>query len=141
MIFECRQVDFGEYQDEILPLMQEMAELEVQPLDINVAAYLSAGEILKTFVWLADETVVGVALIIASASLRNRHIIDAGTDVLYIKPAYRGRGADFISAIKDKLTKQGVSYWYVSSRHIKPIGKFLERQGFCELETVYYQQL
>jgi hypothetical protein len=94
--------------------------------------------VLKPFVWLYGDTVKGAALLFVSASLRNQSIVDASTDVIWVKPEYRGNSSEFIDGIKSQLKVMGVDYWYISSRNSAPIDRFLTKNKFKPLERLYY---
>ena len=138
-----KQVKFADYQDEITAMMMDMLHLEPQAVDIPVARYLELDEmgVLKPFVWFDGDTIKGIALLFVSPSLRNQSIIDASTDVIWVKPEYRGNSSEFIDGIRAQLKAIGVNYWYVSSRESHPIYGFLIKNNFKPLETVYFSEV
>lgn len=135
-----KQVKFADYQAEITAMMMDMLHLEPQKVDIPVERYIELNEmgVLRPMLWFDGDTVKGVALLFISPSLRNPMIIDASTDVIWVKPEYRGNSSDFISGIKTYLSDIGVDYWYVSSRDNAPIEGFLEKNNFEPLERLYF---
>lgn len=137
-----KQVKFADYQDEITSIMMDILHLEPQTVDIPVARYCELDElgVLKPFIWTnnADNEVKAVALLFISPSLRNQSIVDASTDVLWVKPKHRGNSAYFINGIKHRLKRMGVNYWYAASRDSAPIGGFLEKNNFKPLERLYF---
>ena len=137
-----KQVKFAEYQDEIANMMLDMLHLEPQKVDIPTERYCDLDEIgvLKPFVWFdgADNEVKAVALLFISPSLRNQSIIDASTDVIWVKPEYRGNSSEFIDSIRSQLKALGVDYWYISSRDTAPIDGFLTNNNFKPLERLYF---
>lgn len=135
-----KQVKFADYQAEITAMMMDMLHLEPQTVNIPVARYIELDEmgVLKPFAWLDDDTIKGIALLFVSPSLRNPMVVDASTDVLWVKPEYRGNSSDFISGIKTYLSDIGVNYWYVSSRDTAPIDGFLTKNNFRPLERLYF---
>ena len=138
-----KQVKFADYQDEITAMMMDMLHLEPQTVDIPVARYLELDEmgVLKPFVWFDGDTIKGIALLFVSPSLRNQSIIDASTDVIWVKPEQRGNSSEFIDGIRAQLKAMGVNYWYISSRDTAPIDGFLTKNNFKPLETVYFSEV
>lgn len=138
-----KQVKFADYQDEITAMMMDMLHLEPQTVDIPVARYLELDEmgVLKPFVWVDGAIIKAVALLFISPSLRNQAIVDASTDVIWVKPEYRGNSSEFIDGIKVQLKAMGVNYWYISSRDTAPIDGFLIKNNFKPLETVYFSEV
>lgn len=135
-----KQVKFADYQDEITAMMIDMLHLEPQTVDIPVARYIELDEmgVLKPFVWVDGATIKAVALLFISPSLRNQSIVDASTDVIWVKPEYRGNSQYFTKGIKYQLKRMGVKYWYISSRDSHPIDGFLKKNNFTCLEQVYF---
>lgn len=135
-----QHVKFADYQDDITAMMLDMLHLEPQTVDIPVARYIELCDmgVLKPFVWFEGDTIKGVALLFVSPSLRNEAVIDAQTDVIWVKPEYRGNSSEFIDGIRLQLKALGVDYWYISSRDTAPIDTFLERNRFKPLEKLYY---
>ena len=120
--------------------MMDMLHLEPQTVDIPVQRYCELDDmgVLKPFVWCDGDTIKGVALLFVSPSLRNQSIIDASTDVLWVKLEHRGNSAYFIKGIKYRLKQMGVNYWYAASRDSAPIEGFLEKNNFRPLERLYF---
>lgn len=135
-----KQIKFVDYQDEIIVMMLDMLHLEPQTVDIPVARYIELDEmgVLKPFAWFDGETIKGIALLFVSPSLRNQAIIDASTDVIWVKPEYRGNSSEFIDGIRAQLKAMGVNYWYISSRDTAPIDGFLTKNNFKSLERLYF---
>lgn len=138
-----KQVSFAEHQGDITAMMLDMLHLEPQPVDIPVKRYIELDEmgVLKPFMWFDGDVAKGVSLLFVSPSLRNQTIVDASTDVIWVKPEYRGNSHIFIEGIKDQLKQMGVNYWYVSSRDSHPIDRFLTKNNFEPLERLYFCQL
>lgn len=138
-----KQVKFADYQHEITSMMMDMLHLEPQTVDIPVTRYCELDDmgVLKPVLWFDGDTVKAVALLFVSPSLRNQSIIDASTDVLWVKPEYRGASAEFTDGVKALLVELGCDYWYAASRNSNPISGYLEKNGFEPLETMYYQKL
>lgn len=134
------QVKFADYQDDITAMMMDMLHLEPQTVDIPVQRYIELNEmgVLKPFIWTDGDTVKAVALLFVSPSLRNHAIVDASTDVLWVKPKYRGNSKFFITGIKHRLKRMGVNHWYISSRDSHSIDGFLIKNNFTCLERVYF---
>lgn len=140
MKHDIKQVSFEQYQTEITAMMLDMLHLEPQPVDIPIQRYIELDEmgVLKPFLWFEGEIVKGVALLFVSPSLRNRAIVDTSTDVIWVKPEYRGNSQAFINGIKEQLKQIGVNYWYISSRDSHPIDRFLTNNNFEPLERLYF---
>lgn len=134
-----KQVGFEQYQNEIVSMMRDMVHLEPQDVQIPVGRYIELDKmgVLKPILWFDGVTVKGVALLFVSASLRNPAIVDASTDVLWVKPKHRGSSRMFVDGIKRLLKEMGVLHWHVSSRTVAPIDKFLIRNQFEPLERVF----
>ena len=135
-----KQVEFATYQDAIVSMMMAMLHLEPQPVEIPIDRYIELDElgVLKPFAWFEGDTIKGVALLFVSPSLRNPAIIDASTDVIWVKPEYRGNSSEFIDGIRAQLKAMGVKYWYISSRDTAPIDRFLTKNNFEPLERLYF---
>ena len=135
-----KQVEFATYQDAIVSMMMAMLHLEPQPVEIPIDRYIELDElgVLKPFAWFDGDTIKGVALLFVSPSLRNPAIIDASTDVIWVKPEYRGNSSEFIDGIRAQLKAMGVKYWYISSRDSSPIDRFLTKNNFEPLERLYF---
>ena len=138
-----KQVRFADYQDDITSMMLDMLHLEPQPVDIPTHRYIELDEmgIVKPFIWFDGDTIKGLALLFVSPSLRNQASIDASTDVIWVKPEYRGNSNEFIDSIKSQLKAMGVNYWYISSRNSHPIDNFLIKNEFKPLEKLYFKEL
>lgn len=134
------QVKFADYQHEITVMMMDMLHLEPQKVDIPVQYYINIDEagVLKPMLWFDGDAIKGVALIFVSTSMRNESLIDAQTDVLWVKPEHRGNSSEFIDGIRQHLKEIGVNHWYAASRIAAPIDGFLERNHFKPLEKLYY---
>lgn len=135
-----KQVRFADYQHEITAMMMDMQHLEPQTVDIPVLRYIELDEMgfLKPFIWVDGDVIKAVALLFVSPSLRNQAITDAQTDVIWVKPEYRGNSSEFIDGIKVQLKAMGVNYWYISSRDTAPIDGFLTKNNFEPLERLYF---
>ncbi|WP_372844807.1 hypothetical protein [Psychrobacter sp.] len=135
-----KQVKFADYQDEITAMMMDMLHLEPQTVDIPVQRYIELDEmgVLRPMLWFDGDTVKALVLLFVSPSLRNPMIVDAATDVLWIKPEHRGNSQALTDGIKDYLSSIGVSYWYAASRASHPIDGYLEKNNFTLLERMYY---
>ena len=135
-----KQVEFATYQDAIVSMMMAMLHLEPQPVEIPIDRYIELDElgVLKPFAWFEGDTIKGVALLFVSPSLRNPAIIDASTDVIWVKPEHRGNSSEFIDGIRAQLKAMGVKYWYISSRDTAPIDRFLTKNNFEPLERLYF---
>lgn len=138
-----KQVKFADHQDEITSMMMDMLHLEPQTVDIPITRYAELDDIgvLKSFAWFDGNTIKGIALLFVSPSLRNQLIIDASTDVIWVKPEHRGNSSDFVNGIREQLKQMGVDYWYISSRNNAPISGFLTKNNFKPLETVYFSEV
>ena len=135
-----KRINFSDYQHEITAMMMDMLHLEPQTVDIPVARYIELDEmgVLKPFAWFDGDTIKGIALLFVSPSLRNEGVLDAQTDVIWVKPEYRGNSREFIDGIRAQLKTMGVSYWYISSRDTAPIDGFLTKNNFEPLERLYF---
>lgn len=139
MKLRVKKISFKDYKDDITAMMLDMLHLEPQPVEIPVERYIELDEmgVLKPFMWFDGDDIKGVALLFVSPSLRNQSIVDASTDVIWVKPEYRGNSSQFIDGIKAVLRQMGVNYWYISSRDSHPIDRFLTKNNFRPLERLY----
>lgn len=135
-----KQVKFADYQAEITAMMTDMLHLEPQTVAIPVHYYINIDDagVLKPMLWFDGDVIKGVALIFVSTSMRNESLLDAQTDVLWVKPEYRGNSSEFIDGIRSHLKEIGVNFWYASSRDAAPIDSFLTRNDFKPLERLFY---
>lgn len=135
-----KQVKFADYQHEITAMMMAMLHLEPQTVDIPVLRYIELDEmgVLKPFAWFDGDTIKGITLLFVSPSLRNQAIVDASTDVIWVKPEHRGNSREFIDGIRAQLKTMGVNYWYISSRDTAPIDGFLTKNNLKPLERLYF---
>lgn len=135
-----KQVKFADYQHEIKLMMMDMLHLEPQKVDIPSQYYINIDDagVLKPLLWLDGNVIKGVALIFVSTSMRNEAWLDAQTDVLWVKPEYRGNSSQFIDGIRSHLKEIGVNYWYAASRDSAPIDNFLIKNQFQPLERLFY---
>lgn len=135
-----KQIKFSDYEDEITSIMMAMLHLEPQTVDIPVERYIELDEmgVLKPFAWFEGNTIKGITLLFVSPSLRNQAVIDASTDVIWVKPEYRGNSSEFIDGVRAQLKVMGVNYWYISSRDSHPIDGFLTKNNFTCFEQVYF---
>ena len=135
-----KQVSFADHKDAIVSMMMAMLHLEPQTVDIPVERYIELDNmgVLKPFAWFDGDTIKGIALLFVSPSLRNQSIADASTDVIWVKPEYRGNSSEFIDGIRAQLKAMGVNYWYISSRDTAPIDGFLTKNNFKPLERLYF---
>ena len=135
-----KQVKFAGHQDEIVSMMMDMLHLEPQTVDIPIQYYIDIDEagVLKPMLWVDGDAIKGVALIFVSTSMRNENLLDAQTDVLWVKPEYRGNSSEFIDGIRSHLKDMGVNHWYASSRDTAPIDSFLIKNKFKPLERLFY---
>lgn len=135
-----KRINFSDYQHEITAMMMDMLHLEPQTVDIPVLRYIELDDmgVLKPFAWFDGDTIKGIALLFVSPSLRNEVVLDAQTDVIWVKPEYRGNSREFIDGIRAQLKTMGVSYWYISSRDTAPIDGFLTKNNFEPLERLYF---
>ena len=135
-----KQVKFADYQHEITSMMMAMLHLEPQTVDIPMLRYIELDDmgVLKPFAWFDGDTIKGIALLFVSLSLRNQAIVDASTDVIWVKPEHRGNSGEFIDGIRAQLKAMGVNYWYISSRDTAPIDGFLTKNNFKLLERLYF---
>ncbi|MGP5531221.1 hypothetical protein ACTXMK_05375 [Psychrobacter celer] len=135
-----KQVKFAQHKKAIVSMMMDMLHLEPQTVDIPVARYIELDDmgVVKPFAWFDGDTIKGIALLFVSPSLRNEVVLDAQTDVIWVKPEYRGNSSEFIDGIRAQLKTIGVSYWYISSRDTAPIDGFLTKNNFEPLERLYF---
>lgn len=115
------------------------------PLDFDIDFYAynqSRARGLHRFVGAVDtetQKYVGYFSLCKFKSVHHRGQWEAHIDVMYIAPEYRGLklGRELLEEIEAHATEMDCSTIRIGSNVTRPIGKFLERFGYTETETIY----
>jgi len=144
------------YQQEFL----SMAEDEVTPLavleweesghpyaslhiDWNTYFLLEANGTLKFFTARKEGLLIGYFVVLLFAPLTSKGEIVASYDAVYLHKDYRKStvGRKLFKYVEDCMIEDGISRVIASSSVKNPIGKFLNRLGYDEIETKYEKVL
>ena len=143
-----REILTAELINELLPLankhFDEIAHFKDIPLKIDVARYLKLEETGIVRVFVARETggqLIGYAVFFLNHNLRYSSSYQAVQDVVYIDPAKRGFGAQFIAWCDEQLRQENVQ---VVCHHVKKahpqLGILLERLGYEVMDIIYVRK-
>lgn len=134
--------------DEIKPLTQDEWEESGhpnRPLDVNWNAYLDAenrGQ-LSLFTARDGETLIGYFVVLVMSPLTTASDIVGYYDSVYVRKDYRKSfvGRRLFKFVEQCLKEDGIQRVIASSSKKNPIGKFLNRLGYEEIETKYEKDL
>lgn len=134
--------------DEIEPLaVHEWQESghPTRPLDINWEAYLNfeqSGQ-LKLFTARRGETLVGYFVVLLLSPLTTKSDVVGYYDSVYVTKDSRKSlvGKSLFQFVEKCLKEDGVGRVIASSSKKNPIGNFLSRLGYEEIETKYEKEL
>jgi GNAT superfamily N-acetyltransferase len=143
------------YQQEFLSMCEAevapLAELEWQEsghptesLCIDWEQYFALEEAgyLKFFTARKGEELVGYIVVIIMSPLTTKGSLVALLDSVYVAKPYRGKtGRKLFDFVEACVLEDGVYRIMASSSAKNPIGAFLERMGYCEVETKYEKAL
>jgi GNAT superfamily N-acetyltransferase len=102
---------------------------------------LEENDLLKFFTARDGEKLVGYAVLLMFEPLTIKGRKSAIYDAVYVTPEYRGIGRGLFGFVEDCLSADGVERIVASSSAMNPIGAFLERMGYQEIETKYEKAL
>lgn len=143
------------YQQEFLSLCEQevapLAEMEweesghpIEGLCIDWDQYFTLEEAgcLKFFTARDGTELVGYIVVIVVSPLTTRGSLLAVLDSVYVAKSYRGKtGYKLFQFVETCMKEDGVYRIMASSSAKNPIGPFLERMGYCEVETKYERAL
>lgn len=129
---------------EVTPL----AELEweesghpTEPLVIDWETYFKLEEVgmLKFFTARSDDKLIGYFVVIVSSPLTTKGELVASYEAVYVDKGYRKSlvGRRLFKFVEDCIREDGICRVVASSSVKNPIGKFLNRLGYSEIETKY----
>ena len=143
------------YQQELLSLCEgevaPLAEMEWQEsghpteslcIDWDQYFALEDAGMLRFFTARKDGELVGYIVAIISSPLTTKGSLLAVLDSVYVAKPHRGRtGLRLFNFVEECMKQDGVYRIMASSSAKNPIGAFLERMGYYEVETKYERAL
>jgi len=143
------------YQQEFLSLCEQevapLAEMEweesghpTEGLCIDWDQYFALEEAgcLKFFTARDGTELVGYIVVIVVSPLTTKGSLLAVLDSVYVAKSHRGKtGYKLFQFVETCMKEDGVYRIMASSSAKNPIGPFLERMGYCEVETKYERAL
>lgn len=135
-------------EDEVAPLAHlewEESGHPTEPLNINWDSYYTLEEQgnLKFFTARKDSELIGYFVVIVISPLTTKGELLGYYDAVYVAKGHRKStvGKRLFKFVEDCMREDGV-YRVVASSSVKnPIGKFLNRLGYNEIETKYEKVL
>lgn len=134
--------------EESKPLLQnhysEIAHFQDIPLDPDYDQYIALEKMGIVRCYVArnnDGAMVGYAVYFVRNNLHYKSSLQSVQDVLYIDPAYRGRGGAFIIWCDEQLKAEGVQ---VNYHHVKVSHDFspmLEKMGYVFVDKILGRRL
>ena len=129
---------------EVTPLAAMEWEESGHPTELLVVdweAYFKLEELgmLKFFTARSDDTLIGYFVVIISSPLTTKGELVASYDAVYVHKDYRtSMVARRLFQFVESCIKEDGIYRIIASSSVKnPIGKFLSRMGYNEIETKY----
>lgn len=120
----------GHYQDILLePAFDEYKRIE------------DAGLIRCFTVRTEFKKLIGYAVFVVRNNMHYRSSKNALLDIIYIDPAYRGIGKDFISWCDEELRGEQVQVVFHHLKAAHSYGKMLERMGYELMDLIYAKRL
>lgn len=133
---------------EFLPLLtahyKEVAHYQDIPLEPSVDGYraLADSGALRIFTARDEENdLVGYAVYFLKYNLHYQSSLQAGQDILYVRPDSRGIGARLIKWCDEQLKAEGVQVVYQHVKAAHNFGPMLERQGYELVDLLYARRL
>jgi len=97
---------------------------------------------LKFFTAREGKKLIGYIVVIVVAPLTTKGSLVAILDSVYVAKPYRGKtGRKLFSFVESCMKDDGIYRVMASSSTKRPIGAFLERMGYCEVETKFEKAL
>ena len=112
-------------------------------LNISEEKYLrlEAGGVLRVCCARHEGALVGYSVFMVTPNIRYQDSLQAMQDLIYVDPAFRGRGGEFIEYCDSQLREEGVQ---LVLHHVKVAhdwGSLLEKMGYHWTEKVYSKRL
>lgn len=130
-------------EDEVAPLAElEWAEsghpTETLCIDWEKYFELERDGVLRFFSARDDGKLVGYIVVIVISPLTTKYSPVALLDSVYVDKNYRGKtGSKLFKFVENCVREDGIHRILASSSAMNPIGSFLERMGYFEVETKY----
>jgi len=152
----CGAVAVVKYQQEFLyqakQEVEPLAKLEWEEsghptteLDIDWESYLTLEDMrkLKFFTAREGDLLVGYFVVILGYSLTSKELLTASYEAVYVHKDHRKSmvARRLFKFVEDCLKEDGIHCVIASSSNMNPIGKFLSRMGYGEVETKYEKVL
>ena len=134
-------------EQEVAPLAeQEWAEsghpTETLCIDWEQYSALEDAGVLKFFTARDGTELVGYIVVIVFSPLTTKGSPVAALDAVYVAKTHRGKtGRRLFEFVETCIKQDGIYRILASSSAKNPIGAFLERMGYCEIETKYEKAL
>ena len=141
------QEKFDDVIDEVFPLLQqhhkETSFYEDIPMQVNQRTYsaLCKAGCLKIYTYRLKGVLVGYSVYTMMKSLRRKDCLEASQNVLFIHPAKRGFGEDFLRYCDDRLKEEGVKIVFQKVTNKLDFSPMLKRMGYQEIEHTYGRRL
>mgnify|MGYP000061752851 CR=1 FL=1 len=145
---DYRQEFLSQSEDEVTPLAileWEESGHPTQELHIDWDSYNrleDAGQ-LKFFTARKDELLIGYFVVIVVSPLTTKHELMGVYDAVYVHKDYRKStvGKRLFKFVETCMKEDGIYRVLASSSAKSPIGNFLTRMGYHEVETKYEKVL
>ena len=134
--------------NEALPLLKkhfdEISAFKDIPLDPDLEGYLKTDEagMMRCFTMrTADNLLIGYAVFFVRFNPHYKNSLQAVQDIIYVHPAYRGKGGKFILWCDDQLRAEGIQVVYHHIKAAHNFGPMLERIGYKLVDLIYARRL
>jgi hypothetical protein len=113
------------------------------PPDPDLTTYecLEKGNSLKVYTVRDESYLAGYCIMFVIPSLHYKTIREAKSDMIYLRPEYRGNGLEFLEWVDEQLLAEGVKIVYHSVRPQKDYSKSLIALGYRFEEKLYSRRL
>jgi GNAT superfamily N-acetyltransferase len=112
---------------------------------VNYPAYRNAAASggLVVVVVKDEGKIVGYWTLLVAPLLHNLGLRAAHTDMVFVHPLWRSRGAfaKLYEMVEKTLLDKGVDVWFVGAKVKSQFGKILSRKGFVAEETAYMKRM
>jgi hypothetical protein len=146
-MIEFRQECLMLCEDEVSPLAALEWEESGHPteslcIDWDQYAALENVGMLRFFTARDGSALIGYIVVIVMSPLTTKGSLVAVLDSAYVAKPYRGKtGYQLFYFVETCMKEDGVFRILASSSAKNPIGAFLERMGYCEVETKFEKAL
>lgn len=129
--------------DEITPLIEMVWEevdqrADVMPLDLDRDAYyeLYQAGMLRYYTARTEGVLVGFIVVMVQKNLHSKGRFSGVTDVMYIKPEYRGNFSDLLLLVEEDLRVEGVSWFTFITKSWLDSGGLADKLGYKHYENI-----